>query len=168
MSAALSLPSIWSAGASIPERKLREAPSEVDERESATQTQAAEEERENALRSSRNRTESLLRRYLYTSMQIGRAPSVLGEQVIRGRASSRTLRTFEDSVIFVLDVEACLDRLNSLDREVLSRIVLQEYTHAETGALLGIGVRTIAYKFPRALDHLTERLLEAGLLERSQ
>jgi DNA-directed RNA polymerase specialized sigma24 family protein len=97
-------------------------------------------------------------------MQIGRAPSVLGDPVSRGWASSRPIRTFEDAVIFVLDVENCLDRLNSLDRQMLSRIVLQEYTQAEAATLLGMSVRTIAYKFPQAIDRLTSRLLDAGLL----
>ncbi len=112
----------------------------------------------------RKHTESMLRRYLYASMQVGRAPSILGDPVGRGWASSRPVRTFEDAVIFVLDIEKCLDQLGSLDRQVLSRIVLQEYTQAETATLLGMSVRTISYKFLQALDRLTEKLLKAGLL----
>jgi DNA-directed RNA polymerase specialized sigma24 family protein len=106
----------------------------------------------------------MLRRYLYASMQVGRAPSILGDPVSRGWASSRPIRTFEDAVIFVLDIEKCLSKLGSLDRQMLSRIVLQEYTQAEAAVLLGMCVRTISYKFPKALDRLTEKLLEAGLL----
>jgi DNA-directed RNA polymerase specialized sigma24 family protein len=106
----------------------------------------------------------MLRRFLYASMQVGRAPSILGDPVSRGWASSRPIRTFEDAVIFVLDIERCLDKLGSLDRQMLSRIVLQEYTQAEAAMLLGMSVRAISYKFPQALDRLTEKLLEAGLL----
>jgi hypothetical protein len=112
----------------------------------------------------RKHTESLLRRYLYASMQVGRAPNILGDPIARGWCSSRPIRTFEDAVIFVLDVEKCLNQLGSLDRMMLSRIVLQEYTQAEAATLLGMGVRTISYKFPQALDRLTEKLLESGLL----
>jgi hypothetical protein len=112
----------------------------------------------------RKHTESMLRRYLYASMQVGRAPSILGDPVSRGWASSRPIRTFEDAVIFVLDLERCLDQLGSLDRQMLSRIVLQEYTQAEAAVLLGMSVRTISYKFPQALDRLTEKLLDCGLL----
>jgi DNA-directed RNA polymerase specialized sigma24 family protein len=112
----------------------------------------------------RRHTEKMLRRYLYASMQVGRAPSILGDPVGRGWASSRPMRTFEDAVIFVLDVEKCLDKLGVLDRQMLSRIVLQEYTQAEAAVLLGMSVRTICYKFPQALDRLTEKLLESGLL----
>jgi DNA-directed RNA polymerase specialized sigma24 family protein len=112
----------------------------------------------------RRHTEKILRRYLYASMQVGRAPSILADPVGRGWASSRPIRTFEDAIIFVLDVERCLDRLETLDRQLLSRIVLQEYTQAETSVLLGMSTRSISYKLPQALDRLTEYLLEARLL----
>ena len=112
----------------------------------------------------RKHTESLLRRYLYASMQVGRAPNILGDPIARGWCSSRPIRTFEDAVIFVLDVEKCLNQLGSLDRMMLSRIVLQEYTQAEAASLLGMAVRTISYKFSQAIDRLTEKLLESGLL----
>jgi len=112
----------------------------------------------------RKHTESLLRRYLYASMQVGRAPAILGDPIARGWCSSRPVRTFEDAVIFVLDVEKCLNQLGSLDRQMLSRIVIQEYTQTEAANLLGMSVRAMSYKFPQALDHLTQRLLETGLL----
>jgi hypothetical protein len=112
----------------------------------------------------RKHTESLLRRFQYASMQMGRAPSILSDPVSRGWASSRPVRTFEDAVIFVLDMEKCLDRLPSLDRQILNRVVLQEYTQAEAAVLLGMSVRTISYKFPQAMDRLTEKLLETELL----
>jgi DNA-directed RNA polymerase specialized sigma24 family protein len=106
----------------------------------------------------------MLRRYLYASMQVGRAPSILGDPIARGWASSRPVRTFEDAVIFVLDIEKCINQLGSLDRQMLSRIVIQEYTQAEAAPLLGMSTRAISYKFPQALDRLTEKLLNAGLL----
>jgi hypothetical protein len=112
----------------------------------------------------RKHTESLLRRYLYASMQVGRAPSILSDPVGRGWASSRPVRTFEDAIIFVLDIENCLRQLDSLDREMLSRVVLQEYTQAEAAVLLGMSVRTMSNRFPLALDRLTEKVLDAGLL----
>jgi hypothetical protein len=112
----------------------------------------------------RKHTERMLRRYLYASMQVGRSPSILSDPVARGWCSSRPIRTFEDAVIFVLDVEKCLNQLGALERKMLSRIVLQEYTQAEAASLLGMSVRTISYKFPKALDQLTEKLLESKLL----
>lgn len=167
MSAALQLPMVW--GASGPERVWPADPGLGQERTGAKlSAKAAEREPEAlpdlSLAFYRKHTESMLRRYLYASMQVGRAPSILGDPVARGWASSRPIRTFEDAVIFVLDVEKCLDRLGSLDRQMLSRVVLQEYTQSEAAVLLGMSVRAMSYKFPQALDRLTERLLESGLL----
>lgn len=165
MSAALQLSNIWGAASANTARlefetkKKRETVSLTSKRDPAPLT-----ELDASLAFYRKHTEKMLRRYLYASMQVGRAPSVLGDSVGRGWVSSRPIRTFEDAVIFVLDVESCLKKLSSLDRQMLSRIVLQEYTQAEAAALLGMCVRTISYKFPRALDQLTQLLLDAQLL----
>src|SRR5579871_2541194 len=56
----------------------------------------------------RKHTERMLRRYLYASMLVGRAPEALADSVGRGWVSSRPVSSFEDAVIFVLDVEKCL------------------------------------------------------------
>lgn len=167
MSAALQLPMVWGAGNSQrsgeqdggSERQRRTALLEV--RASAKEPAA---EPATSLAFYRKHTEKMLRRYLYASMQVGRAPSILGDPIGRGWVSSRPVRTFEDAVIFVLDVETCLNQLGSLDRQLLCRIAIQEYTQAETASLLGMSVRAVSYKFPQAIDRLTEKLLDAGLL----
>jgi hypothetical protein len=166
MSAALQLPIVWGAAATKavwPEFKSSENGSKTSPRGPRLDS-ASQQELDASLAFYRKHTESMLRRYLYASMQVGRAPSVLSDSVGRGWVSSRPVRTFEDAVIFVLDVETCLNKLSALDRQMLSRIVLQEYTQTEAAALLGMGVRTISYKFPQALDRLTQLLLDAGLL----
>ncbi len=94
----------------------------------------------------------------------GQSAMYSGRSDRQGMGSSRPIRTFEDAVIFVLDVENCLNKLGSLDRMMLSRIVLQEYTQAEAAPLLGMSVRAVSYKLPKAIDRLTEKLLESGLL----
>ena len=165
MSAALQLPMDWEPGTSqevwrIERRRWERKPA------ARAQTEPAEAQAEPPVNLAfyRRHTESLLRRYLYASMQVGRAPSILADSVGRGWASSRPVRTFEDAVIFVLDIEKCLGQLGRLDREILSRVVLQEYTQAETAVLLGMAIRTISYKYPLAVDRLTEKLLAASLL----
>ena len=166
MSAALLLPTIW--GASNPQAAWREeARSKVEQRAAQPEKKTARVPDAAPVTSVafyRKHTENMLRRYLYASMQVGRAPSILGDPVGRGWASSRPVRTFEDAVILVLDLEKCLDTLSSLDRKLLGRIVLQEYTQAEAATLIGMSVRAISYKFPEALDRLTEKLLASGLL----
>jgi hypothetical protein len=167
MSAALQLPLIWGAASLQPvwqDFGQKKQPQSVGKQETRTVEKEAAGEPAVSLAFYRRHTEKMLRRYLYASMQVGRAPSILGDPVGRGWVSSRPVRTFEDAVIFVLDVEACLDKLGSLDRQLLSRIVLQEYTQPEAAVLLGMSVRAICYKFPEALDRLTEKLLESRLL----
>jgi hypothetical protein len=164
MSAALQLPTVW--GASSQQTEWAGVRSAVKERTAEVKSPAKDAgSKPNAsLAFYRKHTEKMLRRYLYASMQVGRSPSILGDPIGRGWVSSRPVKTFEDAVIFVLDVERCLDKLGSLDRQMLSRIVLQEYTQAEAASLLGMSVRAISYKFPMALDRLTEKLLESDLL----
>src|SRR4051794_27254384 len=120
MSAALQLPAVWAASSpEIAWRELRE------ERELAEPTVVAAAKRRHdpyaGLAFYRKHTEGMLRRYLYASMMVGRTPEMLGDSVGRGWVSSRPVRTFEDAVIFVLDVEGCLKKLNALDRRLLTR-----------------------------------------------
>jgi hypothetical protein len=166
MSAALQLPIVWGTSSSqiAWQKDGRIGQKKSPARVSAAPLNESAAEPATSLAFYRKHTESMLRRYLYASMQVGRAPSILGDPIARGWVSSRPIRTFEDAVIFVLDIETCLNKLGSLDRQMLSRIVLQEYTQAEAATLLGMSVRTISYKFPKALDSLTEKLLEADLL----
>jgi hypothetical protein len=112
----------------------------------------------------RKHTENLLRRYLYASMQVGRSPDILGECVGRGWVSSRKVRTFEDALIFVLDVERCLGRLEKIEQQMITRRVLQEYSYPETARLLRVSLSTVYQKFPLALDRLTEELVGSDLL----
>ena len=165
MSAAFQLATVWGAcSQQLPfQEERRNWETRPAEKPAATPA-TAPAEAEVSLAFYRKHTESMLRRYLYASMQVGRAPSILGDPVARGWASSRPIRTFEDAVIFVLDVETCLNQMGSLDRQLLCRIVIQEYTQAEAATLLGMSVRTISYKFPLAVDRLTQKLLKTGLL----
>lgn len=165
MSAALQLPMVWGAGFAdaVEQIETREKKPRNQEREEADRI-AADTEPAINVAFYRRHTESLLRRYLYASTQVGRAPSILNSPVSRGWASSRPVRSFEDAVIFVLDVEKCVNRLDEVDKQLLSRIVLQEYTQEETAVMLGMCKRTVSSRLGKALDRLTEQLLTAGLL----
>jgi DNA-directed RNA polymerase specialized sigma24 family protein len=164
MSAALQLPTIWAAAAQQSAWQVVRS-TEQPEIESADETEPAVEKKPVVtLAFYRKHTESLLRRYLYASMLVGRAPSILDHPVARGWASSRPVRTFEEAVNFVLDIENCVAQLSALDRCLLSRIVLQEYTVGEAAIMLGINVNTTATKLSLAVDKLTEILLKADLL----
>jgi DNA-directed RNA polymerase specialized sigma24 family protein len=168
LSAALQLPMLWAAAAPVPQpRILASAARSIQQNRKDREEKARQEEGEELETSwafYRRHTEKLLRRYLYASTQVGRSPNLLGEPVGRGWASSRKIKTFEDALIFVLDVERCLERLTPLDRQMIQRIVLQEYTHAETATLLRMGPRTVCTKLHQALDRLSELLVASKLL----
>ena len=113
----------------------------------------------------RKYTEGLLRRYMRLSMEAGRVPSRLGQEMLEGRSTTYRVRSFEDTVIFVVDVERCLGRLGEVENKLIRRIALQEYTQAETAALLRMGLRTVHRRYATAMDQMTEMLLSCGLLE---
>jgi hypothetical protein len=116
----------------------------------------------------RDRTIGLLRRYFRFSVELGRLPSLLGREFFRARVTSYRMRGFEDGVIFVNDVERCLEKLDSFSQALIARITLQEYTQEETGKLLHCCRRTVVRRYPEALDRLSRIFLEAQLLRPMQ
>ena len=116
----------------------------------------------------RKHTEALLREYMQKSMEMGRTPSILGNCVFRGKVSSYRLHSFEDTVIFVFDIEKCLKRLDKFSQELVARIALQEYSQGEAAALTGQPLRSIVRKYAEAIDALTAIFLEYELLNLDQ
>jgi hypothetical protein len=114
----------------------------------------------------RDRTRALLRRYFRLSIEVGRLPSLLGREFFRTKVTSYRVGTFEDAVIFVHDVERCLDKLNGFERTLIGRVVLQDFSHDEASHLMGCWRRTVGRRLPEALDHLSEIFLEAAMLSR--
>lgn len=113
----------------------------------------------------RKYTEAMLRRYIRLSTQVGRTPSLMGRELFRGSASHCTMTTFEDEVIFCVDVERCLDKLQKEDQRFIRRIAIQGYTLQEAAPLLGLDFRRCHERYGRALDQLTELFLASRLLE---
>ncbi|HVO63386.1 MAG TPA: sigma factor-like helix-turn-helix DNA-binding protein [Terriglobales bacterium] len=113
----------------------------------------------------REKTVGLLRRFLRLSLDTGRVPSLLGREFFRSKVSHRRMFTFEDSVIFVHDVERCLESLDEYSRQLIARIALQEYTHEEAAEIMHCCSKTIQRYYPEALDKLSEIFLVVGLLQ---
>jgi len=124
------------------------------------------EDREREQRIYRGRAVGMLRRYLRYSIEAGRLPSMLGSEFFRAKVTSYTVVTFEDRVIFVHDMEKCLDRLDDFSRQLIARHILQEHDLKATGRLLGCTERTVRTYVPIVLDMFSDILLEVGLLER--
>jgi DNA-directed RNA polymerase specialized sigma24 family protein len=112
----------------------------------------------------RDRTLAMLKRYMRLSVEVGRLPSLLGREFFRTRVTSYHVATFEDTVIFVHDVERMLSRLDPFSQKLIAKIALQEYTQDEAARLLGCWRRTVGRRYQEALDRLSEMFLEGGLL----
>jgi hypothetical protein len=113
----------------------------------------------------RKYTEGMLRRYVRLSMEAGRAPSLLGREMFRGKVTSYRVHGFDDVVIFVHDVETCLAKLDAGQQYLIKRIALQEYTQQETAGVMGLCLKTVTRRYARALDELTEIFLKRKLLD---
>ncbi len=112
----------------------------------------------------RDHTLLLLRRHFRMSLQLGRLPALLGREIFRARVSHYRAQTFEDAVIFVHDVDRCLDQLDGFSRQLLACIVFQEYTEDEVAYRLGWHRQRIVEGFAQALDGVTEKFLRTGIL----
>ncbi len=113
----------------------------------------------------RKRTASLLRRFFRMSVEVGRLPSILGQEFFRSKVTCYRVSTFEDVVIFVHDVERSLEKLDELSRALIARVILQGFSYEETARLLGCCRRTVDRKLPDALDRLSGIFLEVGILK---
>jgi hypothetical protein len=125
----------------------------------------SEEERRPEILIYRKATVALLRRFLKISIETGRLPSMIGGMAMRARLRSYRPQCFEDAVIFVTDVERCLQKLSYFHQLLVARVVLQEYSEEEAAQLLACGLRTVERELPEALDELSEILLRKRLLQ---
>jgi len=149
--AAVVLPYVWAIGR---EQAALRAP-----------VPAPKEQLEPRMAFYRKYTEAMLRRYVRLSMESGKVPSLLGQEMFRGRVTSCRVDSFDDVVIFIHDVDRCLEKLDLEQQDLISRIALQQYTLGETAALLGLKPRTVVRRYGQSVDRLTRILLNAKILE---
>jgi len=135
---------------------------------SASYVALEEEDRERERRTYRGRTAAMLRRYMRYSIETGRLPSLLGREFFRAKVTAYTVVTFEDRVIFVHDMEKCLDRLDEFSRQLIGRHILQEHDRWATAKLLHCNEKTVRRYTPVVLDVLSEILIEVGLMKRME
>jgi hypothetical protein len=114
----------------------------------------------------RERTITLLKRYMRLSVEVGRLPSLLGREIFRAKVTSYRMSSFEDAVIFVHDVERAVAHLDGFARDLVSIIIFQDYSQEEAAEVLQCGRRTVCRQFPDAIDRISEMFLAGGLLNR--
>lgn len=113
----------------------------------------------------RDRTAALLRRYARSSVEVGRLPSLLGRECFRAKVTSYSMKSFEDMVIFVHDMERALRQLDPLQQRLIAMNILEDYSLPEVATLMRCRLRTLERILPDALDDLSRLLLAGGLLE---
>jgi hypothetical protein len=148
MSAALVLPFIWAIGADLP-----------------VMVHAPVEQLAPGMAFYRKYTEAVLRRYVKMSMEAGKVPSLLGQEMFRGKVTNYRVGNFDDVVIFLHDVDRCLEKLDADEQQLISRMSIQQYTVGETAKLLGLKPRTVIRRYGEALDRLSKVFLVAQMLE---
>jgi hypothetical protein len=134
--------------------------------QNAAERNREEQDRDPDLWLYRQKTKALLRRYMRWSLEAGRVPSLLGRELFRSRITAYSATTFESRVLFLHDVEGCLDRLPDFDRQIIARVILQEYDHEAAARILQCDRKTIERRLPGLIDELTESFLRMGLLEK--
>jgi len=112
----------------------------------------------------RDRTTALLWRYARLSVELGRLPALLGREFFRARVSPYSVQTFENTVIFVRDVECSLELLEPDERLLIAVLALEQYTQEEVADALGCTRRTIVRRYFQALDDLSEIFLQREIL----
>ncbi|HEV2618521.1 MAG TPA: sigma factor-like helix-turn-helix DNA-binding protein [Acidobacteriaceae bacterium] len=148
MSAAMVIPYIWAIGAELP---VLFAPSI--------------EQPQPQMSFYRRYTEAVLRRYVKMSMEAGKVPSLLGQEMFRGNVTNYRVGNFDDVVIFLHDIDRCLEKLDEDEQQLIARLSLQQYTVGETAEILRMKPRTVIRRYGEALDRLTKVLLTAKMLE---
>lgn len=114
----------------------------------------------------RSRTVALLRRYARASVEAGRLPSLLGREFFRARVSSRSMGSFENTVVFVTDIDRTLEELDVMEKKLVAMYVLEEYTIPEIARLLPCSEKTAQRLMHDTIDQVTRLLLGRRLLGR--
>lgn len=112
----------------------------------------------------RDRTVGMLQKYLRMSTELGQLPSLIGREFFRSHVSHYRTHTFEDTFIFVHDMDRSLDLLSRRDQVIVATLFLQQYTLAEAAKRLAVGVATVFRWRLEALDALSSILLARKLL----
>ena len=114
----------------------------------------------------RARTMALLHRFFRTALLLGRMPSVLGREVFVTRMVHKPASAFEDAVLFVCDVERCLQQLDPLDQRLIAFCVLEDHSEYQAARVFHRSQGEISRRLGRTLDLLHDTFCRLGLLKR--
>ena len=107
---------------------------------------------------------AMLRRYFQMSIELGRLPMLLGREFFRARSDTIREAWFEDAVIYVHDIERCMESLHHFDQQVIARVIFQDYTQEDAARLLHCTDRHLRTRLAVALDVLAQLFLDRKLM----
>ncbi len=111
------------------------------------------------------RTMALLHQYFRKSLLIGRMPSLLGREVFPARMQGRSARAFEDTVLFVCDVDRCLTGLEPIDQRLVAFCILEDHTEWDAARQFHRTQSDISRRLHHTLDLLHDTFCRLGLLK---
>jgi len=114
----------------------------------------------------RVRTMALLHRFFRTALLVGRMPSLLGREIFRSHVRTTPAHAFEDSVVFVCDVERCLRALAPFDQRLVAFCVLEDRSEWEAARQMHRSQSEVSRRLGETLDLLHETFCRLGLLRR--
>src|SRR4051812_28022706 len=106
----------------------------------------------------RYETVAMLQKYLSVSLDLGRLPSALGGEMFRAKVTSYKVTSFEDLVVFVIDMQRCMERLSASARKFIALHVFEEYSLDESAARMGCDRVTGWRVYCDAIDEMSEVL----------
>jgi hypothetical protein len=113
----------------------------------------------------RARTMALLHRFLRTALSIGRMPSLVGREIFRTRVHAHPPSAFEDSVLFVCDIEKCIAQLNPLEQRLIAYCILENRSEWEASRQFHASQGFISRHLGHALDFLYLTFCQRGILK---
>ena len=111
------------------------------------------------------RTMALLHRYFRMSLLVGRMPSLLGRDVFPSRMQGRTPQAFENTVVFVCDVDRCLEGLELLEQRLVAYCILEDHTEWDAARQFHRTQSDISRRLHHTLDLLHDTFCRLGLLK---
>jgi hypothetical protein len=112
----------------------------------------------------RDRAIRLLLRFLCVALNMGRLPSLVGREVFGSKMAREPSCAFEESVIFVCDVEQCLAELEPFDRRLVVLCIFENRSEWEAARQLGRCQADISRLLKDCLDRLYATFVRKRLL----
>lgn len=108
---------------------------------------------------------ALLHRFFRKSLLVGRMPSLLGREVYPARLQGRSVTAFEETVVFVCDVDRCLSGLEPIDQRLIAYCILEDHTEWEAARHFHRSQSDISRRLHLALDLLHDTFCRLGILK---